>query len=182
MTPLDRVVGWTVALAAGTGIVLASHVPIATHAADRAVLRLAWSARPERVEVCRTLSQEELAGVPAHMRQSVVCEGTSAAYRLEVRREGSIIAEQPVRGGGMRRDRPLYVFRDLPQPAGEASIVVRFERVDPPADADAATTAETRLSSGLPRSLLFERRLTFRPGEVILVTYDPVRRELTTVQ
>jgi hypothetical protein len=86
-----------------------------------------------------------------------------------------------VRAGGLRHDRPLYIFLEIPQPPGEAAIAVRFDRADTPARDGTAAGGKSRLPADLPRSLVFERRLTFRPGRAILVTYDPVRRELTAV-
>ena len=147
MTGLDRGVGLAIALAATAGIAWGSNFPMTPHAGSDAVLRLAWTARPERVENCRLQTDEELAKLPAHMRQSTVCEGTTASYRLEVRRAGTLIVEQTVRGGGLHHDRPLYVFRDSPMPAGEAAISIRFFRLEtattitPDARAPAASPA-----------------------------------------
>lgn len=131
MTRLDRALGLAAALAATVGMAWASNVRMTPYASHDAVLRLAWTARPERVEDCRPQSDEVLAKLPAHMRQFLICEGTTATYRLEVRREGTVIAEQIARGGGLHHDRPLYVFRDIPLPAGETAISVRFVRIDP---------------------------------------------------
>jgi hypothetical protein len=130
VTRLDRALGLAAALAATVGIAWASNLRMTPHASHDAVLRLAWTARPERVEDCKPQSDEALAKLPLHMRQALICEGTTASYRLEVRREGTVIVEQIVHGGGLRHDRPLYVFRDIPLPAGEAAINVRFVRID----------------------------------------------------
>ncbi len=129
MTGLDRVLGLVAALAVTAGLWWASTARLTPDASVQAVLRLAWSARPERIEECRPQSEDALATLPAHMRQSLICEGTTATYALEVQRNGVVIARQTVQGGGWRHDRPLYVFSDLPMPAGEASIAVRFVRV-----------------------------------------------------
>jgi hypothetical protein len=121
------------------------------------------------------------------MRQPQICDSVSADYLLEVRRNGVVVAEQTVRGGGLRRDRALYVFREVPVPAGEAAIDVRFTRVTPvPQDgqeartaADGSSGADARAAAGaVPRSLVFTRRLFVRPGEVVLVTYDHDQRAL----
>ena len=64
------------------------------------------------------------------MRQPVACEGTTAEYRLEVRIEGALVADRVVRGGGLRRDRRLYVFEEIVLPPGEAAVDVTFDRVD----------------------------------------------------
>ena len=205
MTPLGRVMGIAAALLVTIGITWASPVRMPSSPAV-AVLRLAWTARPERIEDCRPQSEEELAKLPAHMRQAVVCEGTTAAYRLEVRRDGALIADQIVRGGGLRRDRPLYVFRDISLPPGDAAIAVRFFRVDgvgKPTASDAAAPAgsprdrhsmdddrrrredEERIrgqEEAIPAVLSLEHRFHFMPREVILVTYDAERRELVALE
>jgi hypothetical protein len=208
VTPLNRLIGFAAALAATVALASASSVRMTAHASQDSVLRLAWSARPERVEDCRTQSDEALAKLPPHMRQAVVCEGTTASYRLLVLREGAAVLDQIVRGGGLRHDRALYVFRDVPVPAGESRISVRFDRVD------AATTpaseqpgseltergygtrgmgidparrqreADERIrqrGEAVPRSLSIDRSLRFIAHQVILVTYDPEGRTLLTV-
>lgn len=212
MTPLERALGIAVAVAAPIGIAWASTLPATPNDSADGVLRLAWTARPERVENCRTQSDEELAKVPAHMRQAVVCEGTTSAYRLEVRHEGAVILDQIVRGGGLRHDRPLYVSRDIPLPPGDAMVSVRFVRIDSPgASASVKPSAkrgdhddkdDERHSTAMdpdrrrreeeerlhlrgeiaPAWLWLERRLRFAPRQVILVTYDSERRELVTLE
>jgi hypothetical protein len=185
MTRLHHAIGLAVAVAATIGIAWASNVRLTPHGRGEATLRLAWSARAERVEECRQQSEEELARLPVHMRQPLVCEGVSARYALEVRRNEVVIVSQEIQGGGLRHDRPLYVFHDLPQPAGDAAITVRFARVDTGTTAAAFSNSpdrEGRLASDVPRSLLLDRRLNFRRGRVILVTYDPGRRELVAVE
>lgn len=131
MTTVLRIVGLVVAVAVVVAITQASVLRMSLNPSDAAVLRLAWTARPERVEDCRTQTDEELSKLPAHMRQAVICEGTTAAYRLEVRYQGDVIAEQVVRGGGIRHDRSLYVSRDIQLPAGDAVVSVNFVRLGP---------------------------------------------------
>ena len=97
-------------------LALASAAPFRVNALPHARLRVAFSARPERIEKCRTLSADELANVPQHMRQAVVCEGKTASYRLEVRRDDSLVASALLHGGGLRHDRRLYVLRELDVP------------------------------------------------------------------
>lgn len=203
VTALERGIAIVLAGASAAGLAWASNAPMTAHGTADAVLRLAWSARPERVEHCRQLSEEELEQVPRHMRQDVVCEGISATYRLEVRHDGRVIAEQDVRGGGLRNDRRLYVFRDLPLPPGEALVSVRLSRIDLSGegsdDADdndeedneagekgrhrgRHRTVSNHHGDSVPRHLSFERRLRFSPREVILVTFVAERRALVAVQ
>jgi hypothetical protein len=125
-----RVLGALLGVSALGGILLGSHAAMTAHAGTGAVLRVSWSARPERIDVCRRVSEEELAQLAPHMRRQVVCEGTTARYLLEVRRDGVVLDTAIVRGGGLRHDRELYVARDLPIAAARARIVVRFARLD----------------------------------------------------
>jgi hypothetical protein len=87
MTWIDRTAGAALAVASLAGVAWLSRAPVTAHRSDEAVLRLAWSALPERIEECRERTPEELAQLPQHMRQPVVCEGTTATYRLQVRFE-----------------------------------------------------------------------------------------------
>jgi len=116
----------------GAALVLAlvSAAPFHVNARPDARLRVAFSARPERIETCRTPSESELANLPAHMRQGVVCEGTTATYRLEVRLDDSLVTSALLRGGGLRHDRRLYALRELSVPSGHGTIDVRLARVD----------------------------------------------------
>lgn len=129
MIGLRRLPGLVLAAVAILALAASSRVRVPLHADDHARLRVAFSARPERIESCRTLSDEELATLPAHMRQRVVCEGVTAAYRMEIRRDGVLIDTTVLRGGGLRRDRQLYVFRELLVPNGRATFEVRMTRL-----------------------------------------------------
>jgi hypothetical protein len=119
-----------VSIGAALGLALVSDAPFHANVRDDARLRIAFSARPERIESCRTPSESELANLPAHMRQGVVCEGTTATYRLEVRRDDSLVTTALLRGGGLRHDRRLYALRELSVPSGRSTIDVRLARVD----------------------------------------------------
>jgi len=133
-----------IAAAALAGTVWVSNAPLTVHPSPDAVLRVAWSALPERVETCREPSAEELSGLPTHMRQRLVCEGTAAAYRLTVRAGTAPIAGRAVQAGGLRHDRRLFVFEEIRLPAGTTDVDVRFERIDT-AGAPAGTTLASRI-------------------------------------
>jgi hypothetical protein len=207
VTAIDRTPGIVFAAAAAAALAWASSVPMTTHDSADAVLRLAWSARPERIERCRRQPDEALAKVPRHMRQELVCEGASAQYRLVVRREGTVIADRVVHGGGLRQDRRLYVFQEFPLAPGEARVHVRFERVEPdgregrsasrdharerdeedgPGDEGQSRRGdeeENRRRAGVvPRELSLTTRVRVGPREVVLVTYDENRQELIVLQ
>ncbi len=182
MTALDRIVGGTVAIVALVAMTWLSRAPLASpHTAD-SMLRLAWRARPERIERCVAQSPEALAALPSHMRQPVACEGISASYRLEVRRDGHIVAEHLVTPGGLRRDRPLYVFFEIPMSTGDATIAVRFTRVEADADEDTEHEHREELTEAVPALLTWEQHLSFTPGQVRMLSYDPGQRALFEVR
>lgn len=172
-----------------------SRLPWRMGGGNVAVIRLSWSGRPERLEVCRRLTETELAERPAHMRQAVECEGTTATYRFEVRLDGAGIGDGVLRGGGFRNDRPIYLLRDLAVPPGEHLLRVELARVesarpdsvDQVADTAGLTLdrevreAEERMrrrQEALPGDLTLEERVTLAPRQVLLVTYDPGARRL----
>ena len=93
-----------------------------------ALLRMSWSARPERIETCRVLSQEELEKLLEHMRQRVQCEGKSASYLLTVSIDGVKTREQVVRGAGLRNDRAMYLLEDMPVTPGRHDVQIDFVR------------------------------------------------------
>jgi hypothetical protein len=178
MTALYRGLGAAAALVGAVTLVWASRLPMTAHPSPDAMLRLAWSARPERIETCRQQSEEELAKIPQHMRQPVACEGVTAEYRLLVRVDGQVVADRLVHGGGLRRDRRLYVLEELPVPSGEAMVEVRLDRVE----LDTVPAADAPIDRGaVPPHLSFARPLRFLPREVVLVTYDADQRTLVAI-
>ncbi|HEX7981504.1 MAG TPA: hypothetical protein VF461_23030 [Gemmatimonadaceae bacterium] len=196
--------GLATIMAVGAMLALASvsAAPFRANALPEARLRVAFSARPERIETCRTPSESELANLPAHMRQGVVCEGTTATYRLEVRHDDSLVATALLRGGGLRHDRRLYALRELSVPSGHSTIDVRLVRVDSvvarPARESHESDDHTRIGEDafardedehrrtvadeVPPLLTLRDTLTLRPREVLLVTYDQASHRLRTVR
>ncbi len=178
----------------------ASAVPIPLHAPDSARLRLSMSARPERIEVCRTLSEEELANVPEHMRQRVSCDGTFATYALDIEVDGRAIGTSVVRGGGLRHDRPLHLLRDFAVPPGQHRLRVVLTRRETPngdtlapsgavgAEVDTglyagraqreANERSRRAGAAMPASLVLDTLVTLAPQRVALVTFNSEHRIL----
>lgn len=181
-------------------IVRASAAPLPLHPGDSARLRLSWSARPERIEVCRTLSAEELARLEEHMRQRVECDGRFATYSLVVEADGRRIGEAVARGAGLRHDRPMYLLRDFDLPSGSHRLRVTFtrrERTDDDAAAFApvvstagdtgifagraereATEHARRAGAAIPERLVLDTVLTFAPRRVVIITFNQERRAL----
>jgi len=176
----------------------ASAARLPWHDRSAARLRLSWRAVPERIEVCRVLSAEELAEREEHMRQRMECDGRFATYALRVEADGQLLDESVVRGSGLRHDRPLYLLREFALPAGAHRVHISFarrERTDvdttsvtltPSAGADTGLFAgragrETversrRAGAAIPAHLELDTSLTFPPARVTLVTFDADRK------
>ena len=184
MSHFRRAVGAGAGLAAAVALNGLSTVPITVHRGADGMVRVAWSAPPERIERCREQSAEELARLPAHMRQPVVCEGVSAGYELVVRIDGRDRAQQLLHGGGLRQDRRVYVFSEVPVPPGAAEIEVLFDRIDAgqPPSGTAGGVANERAAAALPPHLVFKEHTSVRGREVILITYEPRQRRLVAVR
>jgi hypothetical protein len=206
-----RTFGVVLASAAMLAMAWISRAPLTLESGTGAVLRISLGARPERIENCRTQTDEELAKLAPQMRQRVVCDGVTARYQLEVRRNGAVLWSQLMRGGGLRHDRQLYVSRALAVPTGIASFSVSLKRIDT-VDARAAagssgdvsatervqrdSGADIMLGRGLREAESRQRRreeavpaaldlsldATLAPHEVLLVTYDPELRTLRAVR
>ncbi|NOT07335.1 MAG: hypothetical protein HOP28_03930 [Gemmatimonadales bacterium] len=196
-----RIFAAGIASAAGLALLAyASGAPLASHGEDAARLRLSWSARPERIEVCRQLSAEEQARRGEHMRQRVECEGGFATYALRVEVDDRAIGETVIRGAGLRHDRPLYLLKDYavsPGPHRFKVALTRRESADtgtvalsgvavPEADTGLyagraqreAVERARRTRAAIPATLVLDTALTFAPGRVVLVTFNAERRLL----
>jgi hypothetical protein len=203
----SRPVRWTLAaIASAAGLFLmarASAAPVPYQPAGTARLRLSWNARPERIEVCRSASEEELEHEEEHMRQRVVCDGRFATYVLRVEVDDRLLSESVVRGAGLRHDRSVYLLRDFDLSSRAHHVRVSFTRRErtetgatnarPGARAGADTGVfagraerETderrrRARAAVPARLMLDTTLVFASGRVIVITFDQDRRELQVV-
>ena len=184
MNRLRRALGVVIALASLTGLAALSRVPYKTHDGDRALLRLSWRVRGERIEQCRRATPAELANVPSHMRREVICSGTRvAAYRLRVVVDGRTAADGLVAGSGVTGDRPIYLLRDFELRPGAHNLQVAFEKQTGERDEH---DDDRRLSererdarrNTVPARMTLDTTLDISPGTVVLVTYDAELRRL----
>lgn len=144
-----------------------SQVP--TRSADGdALVRLSWRTEPIRVEECRTLTEEELAEVPAHMRRTEECTGYFVDYEVRLEIDGQEPTVDTIAPSGLRRDRPVYVLRDRPIPPGRHSVTVTFSALVP----------ESFEPDDRPVTLEWAGSMDLGPGEVGLVTLDDRGRSL----
>ncbi len=195
---IRRSVGFLVAVGTVALVLGASQMRLPAFPSADSIVRVSWSARPERVETCRRLTDEEYAQRPAHMRRRVECEGTTARYELRVLRDSVLLVVDTVRGGGLRHDRELYVSRELTVPSGPARLQVRFVRLDSSQAADESLRADTtgadawqnraaredeererRRAEAIPAALVVDTTITLQPRRVMLVTYGDAGRRLT---
>ena len=198
-----RAAGVAVAVFAAVAVRWSSALPLGTRTArdQTAQLRLSLSARPERVERCRELSDDELAKLPAHMRLRTKCEGYSARYLLTIVVDERSLTSDTLRGGGLRHDRPLHVFREYDVTPGPQRVRVEVTRVDDGTpsteeehDRDRGTSSDTllggreerereertrRVAEAMPSRLVIDTTMTLVPGGVVLVTFDQNTRRLT---
>lgn len=200
-TVLRRAVGIGLVAAATLALAAISRAPWRAHPEADGAVRVSLSARPDRVESCRTLTAEELAEVPAHMRQQVVCVGTAARYRLTIEVDRRNLADLALTGGGARQDRPIHVLREFPLPAGRHHLSVRMVRTDsipaeagpdapdPEGERGISRDRDTRESEerdrrrreAMPVRLSLDTILDVMPGRVILVTYDAMQRRILAI-
>ena len=195
------VIGGAVALAA---IAAGSATPVTLASGDAARLRVSWTARPERIETCRRLSDEELAQRSEHMRQRMECEGGFATYAIEVEVDGQRVEQSVVRGGGLRNDRPIHYLREFDVAPGEREVEVKLVRReadsardngededDEDDDEDRGISAERavrereerrrRERTALPARVELDTTLTIAGGQVAVITFDPARQEFVVV-
>ena len=130
------------------------------------IIRLSWRIEAARIEECRSLSEEELSRIAAHMRRAEECVGGTADYQLRL----SVGDLEPwidtIAPSGLRRDRPVYVLHDQPVRPGRYPVVVAFEAILPGSDAPEAS------------ALSWSGELDLARNQIVLITLDADGRDL----
>lgn len=200
MKTLTRAAGILVAIIALGAMAWGSRAPLRIADDTAAIIRVSLGARPERIEKCRAVTDDELAKVLPQMRQRLVCEGTTARYRLEIRRDSAVLLSRVVRGGGLRHDRQLYVFHEITVPPGVATLHASLTRIDTATTAaeEPSDTTERgdsgdimadrarrevqerrrRREEAVPAELRLSETVELSPTQVLLVTYEQEGRRL----
>ncbi|MCC6772117.1 MAG: hypothetical protein IT360_12980 [Gemmatimonadaceae bacterium] len=198
--PISRLAAVTAASVAALLLLrAASFVPVHDRRGDSAWVRLSWSARPERIEHCRRLSDAELAERPEHMRLRLECEGRFARYGLQLAVDGAVVLVDTVEGGGLRNDRPMHVLRETPLAPGTRAVRVVLVRLDtvatPGPESEGGPTPgsdallgergareqeerQRRSEEEVPPRLSLDTTVTLGAGRVLLITYDGTKRAL----
>jgi hypothetical protein len=132
MTYATRFLTLVVSCVAAVTIAGLSRLPVSSPEGSQPLVRLSWRILGVRAEECRPRTEEELAALAAHMRTPEVCTGGVVDYALTVSIDGVVLITDTVRPAGARRDRPVYVFRDLPVSPGTHRVEVEFAALVPP--------------------------------------------------
>ncbi|MGI9629062.1 MAG: hypothetical protein ACR2QM_19680 [Longimicrobiales bacterium] len=150
---------WVFRFAVGTVTVLlivaASRVNWEASPDSESELRLSWRYVSPTVEACRPPTDQELSGLPQHMRPSEICEGGPIPFSLRIALDGQVLREGPVVGGG---ERAISIYERFDVTPGNHDLAVDFW----------PDTAEVPLPEGLAQQL--RRTVPFTGGRAILLT------------
>lgn len=97
---------------------------------DVGVVRLSFTHSGART--CRDRTPEELARLPANMRDSQVCDRRRAPVRIEMDVDGQTLVAGDLPPSGLAGSGPSRIYRSLELPAGDHHLAVRM-RDDPSA-------------------------------------------------
>ena len=142
-------------------LVVVTHVNV-SDPTEGAVLGIAVRTMAGTVQDCRTLSEEELAALPQHMRRSQVCETHAVPYRLEVYVDGEPRLDRIYRAAGIHGDRPLTVEERIGVAVGSRAVRIRFA----PAESDEGESA--------PPTYTMEQDVRFEEGRLRIATLEGV--------
>lgn len=168
-----RAGGILIGLAFLVGVAVLTEAEARFETDDTALLRLSWRLPAGEGQDCRRPTAEELAELPAHMRNPDACVGgTHPGFMLSVYVDGDAVVTDTLYPAGSRGDRPIFVFRELPVGAGRRALEVRFEQNV----ADGADDEAPR------RVLRWEDEVQLRPREILLLGYDQDSGSLQAVR
>ena len=155
-------------VAAIVGLIIAaslaavSRVPWRPNPEDSAQLVLSWRGVSESRDLCREPTEEDLEGLPTHMRPDRICEEQLSAFRLTLSVDGEMLVDRTIEPSGARGDRPLYVFERRAITPGVHRLEVGFVPV--PLGDSAPPSASTGIT--------MNQTISVTPGHVALITRD----------
>jgi len=174
--PVRLTLAGIVALLVTVAIGVLTRVPYPVGDRELSAVRLTWRMAGQAIDDCRTLSEEELEELPAHMRQAEVCETYVPPYHLRVQVDGEMIEDILVLAGGAHEDRPIYVYSELRVAPGPHELSVVFEQEMQSDDAQQQAAATDDPPAG--DRLELHETVDLVPGQVALVTFDREARAL----
>ena len=160
------------------GLSALSRVPFGTSETELAELRLSWRVRAEPDLICRGRTAEELARLPAHMREEEVCERHVLPYRLRLTVNDTTLDDRLFGGRSARTERRLDVHERFTIPPGRHAVRLEFAREgggevgSPEAHNRAGESPTHLLPQTAPIRLTLDTTITVGKGEVLVVTYD----------
>jgi len=157
-----RVFAVLMALALGLLVARLSQAPTSYAGPGDALLRLSWRVGGYRIEECRPRTEEELRALAPHMRTPEVCTGGGVDFELRVGLDGSTVLVDTLGSGGARRDRPIYLYRDLDITPGRHALDVSFAPLLP----------ESFEPDDAPPVYRFDGPIEVAEHEVALITLD----------
>ncbi len=142
-------------------MVFASRAPSRAVAPGAPMLVVSFKHPGEASQRCRKRTDEELAGLPPHMRQPEVCERGRSAVRRRVRVDGEVVHEQSYAPAGLARDGTSIALERLAVAPGRHEVEVALEDRE---DAEGWRYLESRELGFVPGSsnvVLFDRASGF---------------------
>ena len=155
---LRRGLRWTITAALALLVAATSRLPWTPASEPVAHLRLSWRYAAPTVEACRPPTEEELSGLPQHMRPTEVCDGGPIPFHLRVAVDGEVIVDESASDSD---ERAISVYHEHPVTPGDHEVVVEFWP-------DSSTTS---LPPDLARELHAD--VSFPAGRAKLVTLGP---------
>ncbi len=131
---------------------------------ESAFLRLSARLPSQVRQNCRVASPEELAALPAHMRQPQICDQKHIEYQLLVKVDGQALDSRVVSGGGLHAEKAAFVEDEFKLALGEHQLEITL--------IPSAPELRTDYSYELKESLAAEL------GRVYLVTLDSGQKRL----
>ncbi|MBF0184765.1 MAG: hypothetical protein HQM06_10310 [Magnetococcales bacterium] len=123
--------------------------------ADKSEIMVAFKHPTKRKEVCHERTAEELQKLPPNMRRPQDCPRERADLSIRFSLDGKEVANKSFVSPGIHRDGSVFVYAKFFIPAGEH----RFK-------------VEMRDSVQEGYDFTLEQPITFKPGQMLLVSFD----------
>lgn len=139
---------------------LFSTLPKYQHLApDEALLKVSFSHYGQHTEECHKRTAAELAKLPPNMRAPMDCTRERSPVTVRVVMDGSLLYEEALRPGGLRKDSASTVYRRFLVKAGNHKLRVQLN--------DSARV------KGF--NYVREETVNIQPARVVLIDFDPVK-------
>ncbi len=112
------------------------------------------------IQDCRTLSEEELAALPQHMRRKEVCDTRAVPYQLDLWVDDTLRLQKKYTAAGIHGDRPITIAERVGVTTGPHAVKLVL--------APAETSSD---ENGLPTFSL-EQTIDFEAGRIRVTSLD----------